>query len=104
MSNVIILDSTEADLKAGVAVTGGANAKAGVKIPASLMADGNTVTVLVDNPKRVGSASFTCFAYYGPKGKAQSVKAALEAGVRRIDLRHDFERGFISITPAKAAA
>ena len=54
------------------------------------------VQVLVTNPKRVGSSSYTRFMAYGAKGTVSTVQEVLKAGVTRQDLQWDLAHGHIA--------
>jgi hypothetical protein len=63
--------------------------------------DTDTIEVLVDNPKKVGSASRARFDHYGTKGSTTTVGEFLKAGGHRIDLPWDAQRKFIKISRAR---
>ena len=62
----------------------------------------HVVTVNVPfNPKRKGSAAFKYFERYN-RETPMSVRESLERGVRPVDIRYDFNWGYISLTePSK---
>ncbi len=65
------------------------------------------VQVLVSNPKRVGSNSYTRFMAYGAKGTVSTVQDVLKAGVTRADLQWDLAHGHIAalvVAPLAQAA
>lgn len=98
----------------GVAVQAGAlpagTGAYGRYAKAANIAHATHVQVLVTNPKRVGSASYTRFAAYGAKGNVLTVQDALKAGVTRADLQWDLAHGHIAalvvapVAPVQAPA
>jgi hypothetical protein len=73
----------------------------GKRGPKPIHADDHFITVLVDNPKRVGTASYVRFEIYET---GMTVGAFVEAGGRREDLHWDAEREFIAVTAEAPAA
>lgn len=59
------------------------------------------VTVLVDNPKAPGSKAHGRFARYAT-GHTVKYNLAVSGGPVIADLRYDFERRFVDVTPAPA--
>ena len=84
----------------GVAVQAGAlpagTGAYGRYAKAANIAHATHVQVLVTNPKRVGSNSYTRFVAYGPVGNVQTVQDALKAGVTRADLQWDLAHGHVA--------
>jgi hypothetical protein len=72
----------------------------------SLTTGAATITVIAEaNPKRPNSAAYAYFGKYGGmRGHTTTVSAFLKAGGRRVDIRWDFEHGYITLTaPPKAS-
>ena len=76
-----------------------------LKANPSLIEGAATVTFLRDgNPKRPNTAAFARYARYGKdRGQTCSVSDYLKAGAQRIDLRWDFEHGYLTLTAAPSA-
>jgi hypothetical protein len=75
--------------------------------PGSKIADDAIITVNVPNPKVKGNKNWQRWeAGYPKPGASKAVKDVLatSGGPTIGDLRYDFERGFIDIVPAPAAA